>query len=212
MPSHEERLARALQEDEAPEDLLTPEQLKRKNSRERKRKQRAIDQKEKAAARTATEREWWEGNRSALSPEELQEMQAQDERCHDLLDWMELCGYENEGFEFVSVEEITNQVVEFVKAHEVTHLGRISKNNLPADWPSQQYWRNADLMLKLTDENKQTEQFVKFGLLAAPPDWRVIEFLTDRAGWTWQAAAQVVGYYIDNVGHVSYAWPTGVKP
>jgi hypothetical protein len=133
-------------------------------------------------------------------------MQAQDQRCHDLLYVMDYA-IENsvslKDLNYIFERDFVADLVEFVKAHGVTHLGRITKNSIPADWPSTQYWRDPALMLKLADENKQTEQFVKFGLLAALPDWRLVEFLT-RAGWEWQKVAQLVGYHIDHHNHVSH--------
>jgi hypothetical protein len=32
------------------------------------------------------------------------------------------------------------------------------------------------------------------GLHAALPDWMVVEFLTNKAGWNWNDAAKLVGY------------------
>jgi hypothetical protein len=200
--SRDELLARAAQEDATPEESLTPEQLKRKRDRDKKRKQRDGERKEKAASRTVTEREWWDGNRSTLSFKELTAMQAQDQRVNDLLDSMELAG---EDPDFLNVEEITADLLAFVKEHGATHLGYVSKNDLPPGWPSRQYWRDADLMDKLTAENSQTEQYVRYGLLAALPDWRVVQFLTEKAGWTWQqAAAELVGYYLDRLNFVRH--------
>jgi hypothetical protein len=69
-------------------------------------------------------REWWNGNRETLKPEELTAMQAQHERVHDLLDWMELCGHENEGLDFVSVEETIADVVESLLACSNTRTSR----------------------------------------------------------------------------------------
>jgi hypothetical protein len=130
-------------------------------------------------------------------------MQAQHERVHDLLDWMELCGHENEGLDFVSVEETTADVVESVKQDGTTRLGYITKNDIPADWPSLQYWRDAELLENLENENKQTAQFARYGLLAALPDWRVVQFLTEKGDWTWQHAAALVGYH-DHRDQVKY--------
>jgi hypothetical protein len=202
--SRDELLARAAQEGATPEESLTPEQSKRKRDREKKRKERDSKRKEKAASTARDEREWWNGNRETLKPEELAAMQAQHERVHDLLDWMELCGHENEGLDFVSVEEITADVVAFVKEHGVVHLGAITKNEIPANWCTRKYWRDAALLEKLENENRQTAQYVLYGLLAAVPDWRVVQFLTEKAGWTWQKAADLVGYYLEHLNFVRH--------
>ncbi len=202
--SREELLVRAQQEDATPDELLTLEQAKRKRDREKKRKQREAERKVKAASTALDEREWWNGNRETLKPEELAGMLAQHERVHDLLDWMELCGHENEGLDFVSVEETTADVVEFVKEHGVARLGYVSKTDLPPDWSTRQYWRDAELLEKVENENSQTAQYVKFGLLPALPDWRVERFLVDKAKWTWQQAVALVGQYVDHTDTVRY--------
>jgi hypothetical protein len=189
--------------------LLTPDQVataeadaRRERDAERKRQQRAREKiqrdRVKAASLAETERKWWESNRAALSAEASAAMQAQDYYIRDLLFSMETV---------VNVQELDPElidiVVAFVKDRGVTHLGYISKNELP-DWPSRQYWRDAELMDKLIAENSQTEQYVKYGLLAALPDWRVVDFLKGKAGWTWQRAADLVGYHTDHLNDVSY--------
>jgi hypothetical protein len=201
--SRDKLLERAAQEDQVPEEVLSPEQLKRRRDRLKKRKERTKQQHEKTASIAATRQEFWNGNRSALSSNELTAMQAQHERVHDLLDWMELCGHENEGLDFVSVEETTADVVESVRQHGVAHLGSIVKNDIPPDWSEQQFWRDAALLEKLEGENLQTKQFVKFGLLTALPDWQAVQFLTEKGGWTWQHAAALVGYH-DHRDQVKY--------
>jgi len=202
--SRDELLARSVQEDQTPDELLDADQLKRKRNREKKRKERDGERKEKAASIATTRQEFWNGNRSTLSSEEAA-MQAQHERIHDLLDWMELCGHENEGLDFVSVEDTTADVVESVRQHGVAHLGSIVKNDIPPDWSEQQFWRDPVLLEKLEDENKQTAQYVRYGLLSALPDWQAVQFLTEKAtGWTWQRAADLIGYHVDQRGRVSY--------
>jgi hypothetical protein len=175
--------------------------LKRRRDREKKRKERDSKRKEKTASIAATRQEFWNGNRSALSSENLEAMFAQDGRVRDQLYFMDH-GYKvtAEDIVYLSVDEGTAELVEFVKEHGVTHLGYVSKNDLPPDWPSRQYWRDADLMEKLENENKQTAQYVRYGLLAAVPDWRVVQFLTEKAGW--QQAADLVGYYLEHLNFV----------
>jgi hypothetical protein len=200
LKSREETLARAAQEDQTPKESLTSEQLKRKYNREKKRKERNSKRKEKAASTALEEHEWWNGNRSALSSEDFEVMFAQDGRVRDQLYWMDH-GYKAtaEDIVYISLEEGVAELVEFVKKHGVAHLGYVSNNGLPPDWPSLQYWRDAELIEKLESENKQTAQYVRYGLLAGLPDWRVVEFLTEKAKWSWQQAAALVGWRIDYI-------------
>jgi hypothetical protein len=156
--------------------------------------------KKNPASRTVTERAWWEGNRSTLKPLELEAMQEQDAYIRDLLFSMEAVADAQQ-----SNPVLIEIVEDLVKENGTTHLGYVSKNALPPDWPSRQYWRDAELMERLSGENKQTEQYVRYGLLTALPDWRVVEFLTEKAKWSWQQAADLVGYFhTDHLNFVQY--------
>jgi hypothetical protein len=190
-PSRVELVARAAQEDGTPNELLTPERLKRKRDRERKRKQREDARKTKVASKTETEREWWAGNRATLEPEKLTELQAQDAYIRDVLFSMETLATED--------DELVEIVVSLVNDFGVAHLGYIThadKEILPSDWPSQNYWQSPELLAALLVEGHNTETYIRYGLLVALPDWRVVQFLTKKAGWSWQKAADLVGYYV----------------
>ena len=194
--SRDELLTRAAQEDQTPEELLTPEQAKRKRDREKKRKQRDAKRKEKAASTARDEREWWNGNRAALKQEELAELKEQDAHIRDVLFSMKT---------IVDVQldpELVGIVVEFVKENPCPRLWYISKTGLQPDWSEQQYWRSAEVMGMLIAEGKPTEVYARYGLLIGLPDYRVSEFL-QKAGWTWQQAANLIGYYVHR-DQVSY--------
>jgi hypothetical protein len=145
--------------------------------------------KRKVAASQETEQAWWEHNRALLKPDELAAMQAQDEYVRDLMLSMQTVIDVK-----VSDPELIYIIIGFVKEQGVTHLGAITKSEIPANWPTRRYWADADLLNKLTGENPQTEQYVKYGLLSALPDWQVVEFLHKKAGWIWNDAADLVGY------------------
>jgi len=194
--NRDELLARAAQEDQTPEELLTPEQAKRKRDREKKRKERAREQFEKTASIAASEHEWWAGNRASLKAEELAELKERDAHIRDVLFSMKT---------IVDVQldpELVGIVVEFVRENLCPHLGYISKTGLQPDWSEQQYWRSAETMVMLIEEGKPTEVYARYGLLIGLPDYRVSEFL-QRAGWTWHQAANLIGYYVhrDQVGY-----------
>jgi hypothetical protein len=105
----------------------------------------------------------------------------------------------------VSLKEGVAELVEFGKKHGLAHLGYVVKNNnIPPDWFEQPFWRDAALLEILENENKQTAKYVRYGLLAAVPDWRVVQFLTEKAGWSWQQAADLVGYRVDYMDYVRY--------
>jgi hypothetical protein len=177
----------------------TEDEKRRRYERERKRKQRAALKAKKEAANTEAQEDWWNQNRTLLKPQELEAMLEQDTYIQSLMHSMEIVVNVQE-----SDPELIDIIVESVKENGVSHLGRISKNDLPADWSSQQYWRNPDLLSKLTDENWQTAQYVKYGYLAALPDFRVVYFLKDKAGWDWWKAADLVGWSVDQRGTVRY--------
>jgi hypothetical protein len=193
-----EMLARAAQEDQTPQELLTPEQAKRKYNREKKRKERTKQQHEKTASIAASEKEWWAGNRATLKPEELTAMREQDAYIRDILFSMETV------VDVLQSDPVLIEIVEdIVKERGTAHLGYIFRSDLPSDWSSCEYWKDAELLQKLYAEAPSLEQFVKFGLLSTLPDWKVVAFL-DRAGWSFQKAADLIGYHIDQRGRVSY--------
>jgi hypothetical protein len=193
--SRDALLARAAQEDQMLDGSLSPEALKRKRDREKKRKERSRQQLEKTASIAASEQEWWAGNRATLKPQELESMQAQDNYIRDLLFSMESVVNIRE-----SDPELIDIVVETVQKFGTVRLGYIFRNDLPANWSEQQFWQDPALLEQLEDEGLQTKQFVKFGLLSTLPDWVAVQFLTEKAGWTWQKAADLVGYASDRNG------------
>jgi len=188
--SREALLTRAQQEDATPDALLDAEQLKRKRDREKKRKQRVGEKQEKAASTSETEKEWWEGNRATLASEALAEMVELDGYVRDVLYSMQIVVGMPE-----SDPELIQIVVSFVKERGVVHLGYIVKDaDIPPDWSGKPYWQDSVLLARLEAEGEQTAQYVRFGLLVALPDWRVVNFLTDKAGWSWEKAADLAGY------------------
>jgi hypothetical protein len=200
MSKRDELLSRSSREDKTPDDQLSPEALKRKRDRDHKRRERASKRQKETASTALIEREFWLGNRSSIPVKELNELQAQHERIHDLLDLMELAGEEvpaeyREHLDYISVGEVTAKVIESVKKFGTTRLGYIHKDiEIPQDWPSRQYWREPELLAKLEAENKQTAIHARYGLTIAIPDWLAVGFLTDKAGWKHEAAYQLVGY------------------
>lgn len=192
--SREELLTRAQQEDATPDELLDAEQRKRKRDRAKKRKQRVVEREEKAASVSETEREWWNGNRATLDPEKLAVMTEQDAYIHEILTSLEMVQSLD--------DELVEIVVELVKENGTAHLGSIVKDvEIPADWEEQQYWQNLDLVKKLEAESEATATYVRFGLFIALPDWRIVEFLTRKAGWKWDDAAKLVGWYETREGY-----------
>jgi hypothetical protein len=171
---------------------------RRAKDAKRKRDERAAKQNAKRAASNQTREEWFAGNRALLAPTELEKMVEVDADIRDLMVSMET-------ITDVSLDpELVDIIVESVKENGVAHLGYVSKNDLPGDWSGRQYWRSADLMKKLVDEGWQTEQFIRFGFLAALPDWQVAEFLQKKAGWSFDKTAALLGYKYNGLGPVTY--------
>ena len=198
-PLTQEQQAQMEKLDNTPDGQLTPDELRKKRNRAVKRKSRERQRLEKFAKTSQSRSEFWEGNRKAMNQTALSELMVQHEAVLDQLYWMDYG--ENvppEDPDFVSLEEGIDDLLRFVKEHGVVHLGFISKNDLPADWMCRPFWQDSELMARLKDENPQTETYVMYGLFAALPDWRVIEFLTKKTGaaWSWQKAADFVGYRI----------------
>src|SRR5262249_24565293 len=159
--------------------------LKRKRDRAKKRRQREGEKQEKAASTAETEKEWWYGNRSALAPETLEAMHEQDAYLRDVSLSMETVKDVQQ-----LDPELIQIVVELVKERGVVHLGHIVKDaDIPPDWSEKSYWQDPTLLAKLEAEGEPTARYVRFGLLTALPDWRVVEFL-QKAAWDWKRAAE----------------------
>jgi hypothetical protein len=165
------------------------EDEKRKRlARDRKRAQRARDAKQKQAQATESERKWWERNRAALPSVELASLESQDREIRDLL--LSMAALQG------TDEELVEIVVDHVKENGTAHLGYITRaprEVVPADWPEQDYWKNPELLAALEAESDATQIFVRYGLLTALVDYKVVDFLHAQ-GWEWLAAAKLVGY------------------
>jgi hypothetical protein len=171
---------------------------KRRQWRESKQKQRRAERQEKVAKATESEREWFERNRASLPPAELASLEKLDAEVRELLVSMKsLQG---------SDEELVKIVVDHVKENGTAHLGyitRASREIIPADWPSVEYWKNPELLAALEAESDSTATFIRFGLLTALIDWNVQAFLIDKAGWTQNRTAELLGYVeVSGVGYL----------
>jgi len=125
---------------------------------------------------------------AGLAPAVLADLIAKDEYVRDLLVSMDT-------ITDISLDpELLYIVRGFVETNGVSHLGAITRNDIAADWSNRKFWTETALLNKLTSENPQTETYVLYGLHSALPDWRTVEFLTNKAGLSWKEAAQVVGY------------------
>lgn len=182
--------------DEAPLTAEEKLEAKRKENRERKRKQRNREKLEAQAQAAVKREEFWEANLKALPTTQHEALQAQHAYLVDVL---------------VSMRSITDVtldpdlvplVVDLVKEHGVVHLSGITKDQDIHEWG--EFWKNPALMLKLEAESPSTKVYVNYGLLSALPDFRVTEFLQQKAGWTWYKAAALVGQRVDHNNRVSY--------
>jgi hypothetical protein len=175
--------------------------------RERKRKQRSEEKQQKVAHSTETEDDWWARNRALLSQEDLEAMQAQDEGCRDYLTTMAYATRNDislDDLNYIFEKDYVTDLAGFVKEHGVVHLGAITRGDIPHDWPERQYWKEPELLAALEQENRQTAQYIRYGLFAGLPDWRVARFLVDKAKWPWDKAADLLGYHISHTNHVMY--------
>jgi len=183
------------------------EEKRRRLWRERKRKQRSEQRDEKAAQTMEAESDWYASNRAQLQPNELEVMQAQDARCHDFTHVMRYATKNNisvDDLNFIFEKDFVAELVEFVKDFGVAHLGAITRGDIPNNWPERKYWQDSELLAALEDEGPQTQQYIRFGLLAGLPDWRVYFFLMEIAKWRFDDAADLLGYKTDHNNTVRY--------
>jgi hypothetical protein len=154
-----------------------------------------------------TRQQWYEKNRAELDQEKLKELQARHERTLDTLFWMENVDRSDPSDpDYVSLEDGIELLLEDIREHTCPHIGYITRDQeIPSDWSTgiwhdgRKYWHDSDLLQRLENEGPATALWVKYGLLSTPPDWMVVEFLTDH-GWTWDKAAAVVGYSVPETG------------
>lgn len=183
----------------------SPEEEK-EYSRLSARKSRYKAHAEQIASTASSRDEFWESNRAGLSPQELESMTRLHERCLDVLCWMEI-GREVEPSDdcYVPFEDGVADLLEFVNEHGTTRLGYIKKDQeIPGDWSTREYWRSSELLTKLCDENYQTSRYVRYGLLCALPDWKVANFLTERAGWAFEKVNALLGRVISRENGMIY--------
>ena len=172
------------------------------HARRSRRKARA----EQIASTANSRPEFWESNRTALSPQELASMLTLHQRVEDILFWMEH-GHELDPTDedFVSLESGVADLLEFMREHGTARLGYIKADqDIPADWSTREFWRSSELLTKLCDENYPTAQYVRYGLHAALPDWLVANFLTGRAGWSFEKVNALLGRVVTKENGMVY--------
>jgi hypothetical protein len=155
----------------------------------------------KEAAQIESCSEWWEKNRQAIPRHELEAMKAQHELVLDQLHWMEKPLTDPNDPDYVSLEEGTTDLVEFVRENPCPHLGYISRFDLPADWGK--FWLDKELLARIRGESLATRVYADHGIYLGLPDWLVERFLMAN-GWTWKRVAELLRYHVNNQGQVSY--------
>jgi hypothetical protein len=167
----------------------------------RKRQERKVKRLQKDAELLRTESEWHAKNREALTATELAAMQEKDEYIRSLLYSMRTINAQELD------SELLDTVLDFVKQNPCPHLGYAHigglNSQIAPDWSSRPYWQDPKLIALLEAEGPATASRARYGYLTSIPDWLLIEFLTKKAGWSWDAAAKLVGYKVVN-GVVGY--------
>jgi len=185
--------------------LAAQEEKIRQGNLERKRRQRAKEAAARSQAKDAalamSEEAWHASQRALLTADQLTAMQTHDAYLCDVLFSMRtvqnVCELDPELIEIV---------VELVKAHGTCHSGRITADqSISVSWSSRPYWQDPELLQKLCSESEATKTLCLYGYLAALPDFRVVSFLTEKAQWSFDRAAALVGWCLDSRdGSVSY--------
>jgi hypothetical protein len=151
---------------------------KRKAAESRARKKEADALAE--GANCQSEKEWFDLNRSKLTPAQLAEMQELHERALDQIHFVRTAQKTDEHF-----EDDVQDFIDFVREHPCPHLGAgyVADETIQPDWRTgfyhggAQFYHDASLLKRLYAEGPATERFVKYGYLSGVPDWIVIRFL-----------------------------------
>jgi hypothetical protein len=191
---------------------LSPDELRKykRASMERSRKKRRAEE-EAVKAIEATRHlddihEFWAANRARLSADDLASMLAQHERVLDQMHWLEHGDkVDPNDHDFVSLSEGVEDLAAFVHENPCPHLGYINRGDLPFDWSSKKFWADPKLMALIAAEGPATLTWAKFGLYAGIPDWKLQQFLSDRAGWSFDNVCALLGWKVDSTTNkVSY--------
>lgn len=147
------------------------------------------------ASDAPTQEAFWAEMRALLEPETLAAYQAHQEAALDQMHWMEHGQIDPAG---------VDDLLDFIHENPPPRLGYFHTDvSIPPNWSDTPYWQDSELTKRLTDEGLATERWVKYGYLSSIPDWRVIEFLTRRAGWTWRQATDLLGIFVDESTNVT---------
>jgi hypothetical protein len=189
-----------------PEEFRAYKRASMERSRKRKRAEQEAEKAIEATRQVADVHEFWAANRAMLSETELAEKCAQHERVLDQMHWLKHGDkVDPNDPDFVSLSEGVEDLVAFVRENPSPHLGYITKSeDIPPDWSSRKFWKNASLMSLLCGEGEATTAYVKYGFLIGVSDALVHRFLTDRAGWSFEKVSDLLGWHEDSNSHVKY--------
>lgn len=161
----------------------------------------------KAAPDDAETREgFWAKNRKLLAASELAGLQTRQELVRDQQWWMKYgANVDPSDPDYVSIAEGVPDLIEFAHANPCPHLGYFHRTEeIPPDWSTRKFWTNSELLTLLYQEGEATTAYVKYGFLIGVPDWRVYEFLMERAGWTFAKVCELLGWRVNSINHVTY--------
>jgi hypothetical protein len=163
-------------EDAADDSTLTPEQLKRKQNRERKRKQRAEEKQQRDAEKEAadlskyeTPQEFWAAQQATLPPKELEKMLARHDDLLLLVDCMRdyvQHTLEETGTTQQDLDETIQEAREWMQKGEVlVEITLVSK-----------FWLDKEFFQSVVERGGPTATFARYGLLDALPAHSIHDF------------------------------------
>jgi len=163
-------------EDAADDSTLTPEQLKRKQNRERKRKQRAEEKQQRDAEKEAadlskyeTPQEFWAAQQAKLPPKELEKMLARHDDLLLLVDCMR--DYVQHTLEETgTTQQDLDDTIEEAK-QELKHGEVLVEITL-----IEKFWTNKLFFDEVVSRGGPTATFIKYGLLTALPAHSIRNF------------------------------------
>jgi hypothetical protein len=192
--------------DKTPDQKRQYHKKRAAESRQRKRDADTITE----GAACETRAEWWALCRSKMTEAELQAALGLHEECMSYVRWLQF------GAPFtpepdLSMQDMVDDLVQFVREHPCPRLGSLTAGDLPPDWG--EYWKDAVMLKRIEAEGPATYLYARTGLLSGLPDHYVWRFLLDehvyggpplnplgKKAWNPQDALHLVGMVTTKIG------------
>jgi len=172
MPTSEDIRQRALLEDQIPLEQMTPDQIRRKDARDRKRAQRELEKQAKAKKEAAKQEEagvttlqsWWDINRSKLTTEERQKLEVVHQ---EMAEWCAVMGDYVNGTDGTTEQDLRDTIADIralVAEHGLCDTGFLV---VPKFWADKPLFEAVINRARNVPQFRPDEVFARYGYYTA---------------------------------------------